>query len=104
MLRLGEVHDRLIAVLLELALTEGDHRSRRLGLRHARSATTPSAIRSPDALRWRGPADQCRSPFALSSAVILSTALSTSACLRAPVHTTLPLPNIRRTTLRSWMR
>src|SRR5256712_10537161 len=41
MLRLDEVHDRLIAVLLELALTERDHRSRRLGLRHARSATTP---------------------------------------------------------------
>src|SRR2546426_517714 len=104
MLRLGEVHDRLIAVLLELALTERDHRSRRLGLRHARSATTPSAIRSPDALRWRGPADQCRSPFALSSAVIFSTAFSTSAGLRAPVQTTLPLPNMSRTTFGSSMR
>src|SRR3989442_593838 len=104
MLRLGEVHDRLIAVLLELALTERDHRSRRLGLRHARSATTPSAIRSPDALRWRGPADQCRSPFALSSAVIFSTAFSTSAGLRAPVQTTLPLPKMRRTTFGSSMR
>src|SRR2546425_703072 len=104
MLRLDEVHDRLIAVLLELALTERDHRSRRLGLRHARSATTPSAIRSPDALRWRGPADQCRSPFALSSAVIFSTAFSTSAGLRAPVQTTLPLPNMRRTTFGSSMR
>src|SRR2546427_6827591 len=38
-LRFGEVHDRLVAVLLELALTERDHRSGRLGLRHRRSAT-----------------------------------------------------------------
>src|SRR5437016_8976092 len=56
MLRLGEVHDRLVAVLLELAVTKRGHRPGRLGLRHTRSATTPCAIRTPDALRSaRGP-------------------------------------------------
>src|SRR2546426_5881749 len=56
LLRLGESHDRLVAVLLELAVTERGHRSRRLGLRHRRSATAPCAIRPPDALRTaRGP-------------------------------------------------
>src|SRR5207249_4069952 len=52
--RLGEGHYRLVAVLLELAVTERDHRSGRLGLRHARGATTPSAIRPPDALSRPG--------------------------------------------------
>src|SRR2546428_291386 len=51
MLRLGEGHDRLVAVLLELAVTERGHRSGRLGLRHSRSATTPCPIRAPHALR-----------------------------------------------------
>src|SRR5438128_1257489 len=46
-LRLGEVHDRLVAVLLELAVTERGHRPGRLGLRHTRSATTACAIRPP---------------------------------------------------------
>src|SRR2546428_6527690 len=56
MLRLGEGHDRLVAVLLELAVTERGHRPGRLGLRHARSATTPGAIRAPHPLRTaRGP-------------------------------------------------
>src|SRR5439155_8129005 len=36
--RLGEGHDRLVAVLLELAVTERGHRSGRLGLRHTGSA------------------------------------------------------------------
>src|SRR5437867_2544424 len=48
--RLGEGHDRLVAVLLELAVTERGHRSGRLGLRHRRRATTRCAIRPPDAL------------------------------------------------------
>src|SRR5205809_1019083 len=52
--RLGEGHDRLVAVLLELAVTERGHRSGRLGLRHRRRATTRCAIRPPDALRRRG--------------------------------------------------
>src|SRR6266540_7130515 len=52
MLRLGEGHDRLVAVLLELAVTERGHGSGRLGLRHTRSATVPWAIRPPHAL-WR---------------------------------------------------
>src|SRR6266545_2125208 len=60
LLRLGEIHDRLVAVLLELALTERGHGPGRLGLRHARSATAPCAIRPPAPLR-RGPMDQCRS-------------------------------------------
>src|SRR5438445_886107 len=51
MLRLGEGHDRLVAVLLELAVTERSHRSGRLGFRHPRSATTPGAIRAPHPLR-----------------------------------------------------
>src|SRR2546426_6152024 len=51
MLRLGEGHDRLVAVLLELAVTERRHRSGRLGFRHPRSATTPGAIRAPPAAR-----------------------------------------------------
>ncbi len=49
-------------------------------------------------------ANQRRSPLALSSAVIFSTASSTSEGLRAPVQTTLPLPNRRITTLGSSMR
>src|SRR5437867_1814680 len=103
--RLGEAHDRLVAVLLELAVTERGHRPGRLGLRHPRSATTASAIRPPHPFDAHArPADQCRSPFALSSAVIFSTAFSTSAGLRAPVHTTLPLPNMSRTTFGSSMR
>src|SRR5207245_3670139 len=56
MLRLGEGHDRLVAVLLELAVTERGHRPGRFGLRHPRSATTLCAIRPPHALRRaRGP-------------------------------------------------
>src|SRR2546425_7518718 len=51
LLRLGEVHDRLVAVLLELAVTERGHRSGHFGLRHTRSATAACAIRPPDALR-----------------------------------------------------
>src|SRR6266581_1143559 len=54
MLRLGEVHDRLVAVLLELALTERGHNSGGLALRHTRSATAQWAIRPPAALRRRG--------------------------------------------------
>src|SRR5439155_25606077 len=105
MLRLGEVHDCLVAVLLELAVTERGHRSGRLGLRHTRSATTPCAIRAPQAPSTRArPADQCRSPFALSSAVIFSTAFPTSAGVRAPVQTTLPLLNMSRTTFGSLIR
>ena len=50
-LRLGGVHDRLVAVLLELALTERGHRSGRLGLRHVRGANAPCAIRPPETLR-----------------------------------------------------
>src|SRR6266581_69112 len=103
MLRLGEGHDRLVAVLLELALTERGHRPGHFGLRHTRSPTAPRAIRPAHALRGRA-SNQCRSPFALSSAVIFSTAFSTSAGLRAPVQTTLPLPNMRRTTFGSSMR
>src|SRR5207245_944793 len=47
-------HNRLVAVLLELAVTERGHRSGRLGLRHRRRATTRCAIRPPDALRRPG--------------------------------------------------
>src|SRR5207244_5571285 len=50
-LRLGGIHDRLVAVLLELALTERGHRSGRLGLRHVRGASAPCAIRPPETLR-----------------------------------------------------
>src|SRR3989442_14882260 len=56
LLRLGEGHDRLVAVLLEFAVTERGHRPGRLGLRHPRSATTPCPIRAPHARRSaRGP-------------------------------------------------
>src|SRR6266511_1922089 len=55
LLRLGEIHDRLVAVLLELALTERGHRPGCLGLRHTRSATPLGAIRPPHALWRRGP-------------------------------------------------
>src|SRR5207245_583449 len=44
----------LVAVLLEFAVTERGHRSGRLGLRHARSASAPCAIRPPAGLQWRG--------------------------------------------------
>src|SRR5205823_5197064 len=40
LLGIGEVHDRLVAVLLELALPERGHDSGRLGLGHPRSETT----------------------------------------------------------------
>src|SRR5207302_10766423 len=52
--RLGGIHDRLVAVLLELALTERGHRSGRLGLRHVRGANAPCAIRPPETLRVTG--------------------------------------------------
>src|SRR6266704_5457125 len=103
MLRLGEGHDRLVAVLLELALTERGHRPGHFGLRHTRSPIAPGAIRPAHAPRGRA-SNQCRSPFALSSAVIFSTAFSTSAGLRASVQTTLPLPNMWRSTFGSSMR
>src|SRR5437667_12160751 len=41
--RLGEGHERLVAVLLALAVTERAHRSGRLGLRHTGSAP-PQAL------------------------------------------------------------
>jgi len=48
--------------------------------------------------------DQRGSPAAFSSAVIFSTACSTSEGLRAPVQTSFPLPNRRTTTFGSSMR
>src|SRR3989304_2968913 len=111
MIFLGDVYDRLVAVLLELALTERGHRSGQFGFRHAGGTTAPCRIRASHAPRRDATTrpharltDQRRRPAAFSSAVIFSTACSTSEGLRAPVQTSLPLPNSRRTTFGSSMR
>src|SRR3989304_4104248 len=111
MIFLGDVHDRLVAVLLELALTERGHRSGQFGFRHAGGPTAPCRIRASHAPRRDQTArprarlaDQRRRPAAFSSAVIFSTACSTSEGLRAPVQTSLPLPKRRTTTFGTSIR
>src|SRR5439155_7677709 len=44
----GNLDDRLVAVLFELALTESSHRARQLGFRHLRTATASCRIRASD--------------------------------------------------------
>src|SRR5213596_1348822 len=44
----GNLDDRLVAVLFELALTEGSHRAGQLGFRHLRPATASCRIRASD--------------------------------------------------------
>ena len=95
-----------------LAIAGGRSSSRRPRCRNSRRSCPTrrrSGGRSRHGRRLREitsscPSDQRRSPLALSSAVIFSIAFSTSAGFRAPVQTTLPLPNIRRTTFGSSMR
>jgi len=47
----GDVNDRLVAVLAMLALAERDHRPRQFGVRHACGATAPYRIRASHASR-----------------------------------------------------
>src|SRR2546429_9206895 len=44
----GNLNDRLVAVLFELALAEGSHRAGQLGFRHLRTATVSCRIRASD--------------------------------------------------------
>ncbi len=70
---------------------------------HTRSAGASISISERSSFS-RAPPPYRRRPAALSSAVIFSTACSTSEGLRAPVHTSLPLPKRRTTTFGSSMR
>src|SRR2546430_14262901 len=44
----GNLNDRLVAVLFELALAEGSHPAGQLGFRHLRTATVSCRIRASD--------------------------------------------------------
>ena len=59
----GDVNDRLVAVLAVLALAERDHRSGQFGFRHTRGATAPCRIRArmrPDRTQRRVPTPASR--------------------------------------------